>query len=659
MLDASPTDGYRLINANNFLSTFPACYHCPGADMSRLRVNVAVLCGAALLAMFLTHWLGHRVFLGQPVSTDEGSYVFQAYAFRDGTVSRPYPAMGTMIRRPNDMLIMDREIGWTSRYPPGHALWLLPGTFLDSPRSMVTLASGLAVLGVGAAALFLGIPVAVVPLLALVSPFFLLMYGTLLSHTSGWVAVSLLLAAYIRMRQTGRSIHGAIAGLAWALLFLNRTYTAVLLALPFAVDSLVLLGMRRNWHEFRKAVAFAGGAGCGVIGYLFYNWLVAGDPLTPTYLFYDATQTLGFGRRHLHGLPVDHGLLRGLHNAWTNLLTLDRWLTGISFSLPLYLVLAGIGWSKRWSPLLLGGILALVGGYVFFWFPGPRHIGPAYYFELMPFLLLLAGLGCRRCISFLAARSKMSAAVVPVLVLLLVMAGSVRFLLAEQEYFNGVLDSQARIAQTLAEAPADSLVFFQNIEYPPFGKLTVNERGVASDPLVMTMPPPDSVADILRFYPDRTAFLLSGHDVDRLLPVSLAGGNLLRTREAVRMAHRTGENGQVGDIPVRMANEEDHPAHYLAFGFRQHLPPGKYVASFYFEVSEGAQDTRIDVATDLGQTILAREYKEGAGRAMVHQLPFEIEQDDFVLVEPRVFYGGHGSVALSRITLRLASGDDA
>ena len=627
--------------------------------MTRFHLNIAVLCGAGLLSMLLTHWMGRQVFLEMPVSTDEGSYVFQAYAFRDGVVSRPYPPMGTMIRRPNDMLIMDREIGWTSRYPPGHALWLLPGTFWGSPRSMVTLASGLAVFGLGVAALFLGIPVLVVPVLALVSPFFLLMYGTLLSHTSGWVSVAVLLAAYIRMRQTGRSVYGAIAGLAWALLFLNRTYTAVLLALPFAVDSVVLLGMRRNRDECRRAAVFGGCALCGILGYLFYNWLVGGDPFTPTYLFYDATQTLGFGRRHLHGLPVDHSFVRGLQNAWTNLLTLDSWLTGVRFSLPLYLVLAGIGWSKRWSPLLLGGVLALIGGYVFFWFPGPRHIGPAYYFELMPFLLLLAGLGIKRCLSLLDTRSKMLAGGVPALVLLLVVTGSVRFLQGEKAYFNEELGSQARIAQTLAEAPENSLVFFQDIEYPPFGKITINEHGVDSDPLVMAMPHPDNVADILRFYPDRAAFLLSGRAVDRLLPVPAADGSLLRVREAVSMAHFTGENGKTGDIPVRRAVHGRHLAQYLAFGFRQHLPPGRFIARFYFEETVGAEGTRIDVATDLGRTILARAYQKESEVPHVHQLSFEIVGDDFILVEPRVFYGGDGTVSLRRITLQSAPCADA
>lgn len=553
------------------------------SQMSRIRFDFAVLCGAALLAMFLTQWMGARVFLGMPVSTDEGSYVFQSYTFRDGAVSRPYPAMGTIIRRPNDMLIMDREVGWVSRYPPGHALWLLPGTFLDSPRGMVTLASGLAVLGVGVAAILLGIPVVVVPVMVLVSPFFLLMYGTLLSHTSGWVAVTVLLAAYIRMRQTGRVIYGVIAGLAWALLFLNRTYTAVLLALPFAVDSIVLLVMRRNWVEFRRAAVFAVCACCGIFGYLFYNWLVSGDPLTPTYLFYDATQTLGFGRRHLHGLPVDHSFMRGVYNAWVNLVTLDHWLTGIRFSLPLYLVLAVIGWSKRWGPVLLGGILSLIGGYVFFWFPGPRHTGPAYYFELMPLLLLMTGLGVKRCISFLDTKPKVLKLIVPVFVLLLLFAGSAHFLSEQKQYFNEALDSQVRIAGTMSEAPENSLIFFENIEYPPFGKITVNERGVNSDPLVMVMPPHYTLADVLPFYPDRIPFVISGHDVDRLLPAPVTDSGLLRIGDAVSMAHFTGANGRIGEVAVRRAKEGIHQPHYLAFGFRQHLPPGYYVASFYFE----------------------------------------------------------------------------
>lgn len=63
------------------------------------------------------------------------------------------------------------------------------------------------------------------------------------------------------------------------------------------------------------------------------------------------------------------------------------------------------------------------------------------------------------------------------------------------------------------------------------------------------------------------------------------------------------------------------------------------------------------MATDLGQTILATAYQDDSGSAYVHELSFEIEGDDFVLVEPRVFYGGYGTVSLHRITLQPVDGD--
>lgn len=504
----------------------------------------------------------------------------------------------------------------------------------------------------------LGVPVMVVPLLTLISPFFLLMYGTMLSHTSGWVSVAALLWGYLRMRQTGQWGYGIIAGLAWGLLFLNRSFSAVMLAVPFALDALICLAHQRDRKELIRAAVFGGCALTGVCGYLIYNGLLTGDPLTPTYLHYDATQTLGFGLRHLYGLPVDHSLGRGLANTWTNLVSLDAWLTGIRFSLPVFLLLGLAGWSKRWWMILFGAPLALIGGYVFFWFPGPRHIGPAYYFESMPFMLLAAGLGIKRISGWLRDRGWSCRIGIPATVVLGLACS--RFVDQQRIYFNEALASQRVLAQTLATAPPHALVFLQDIEYPPFGKLTINVHGIRGNPLVMIYPGHDYYGDVLSFYPDRTAYLIRGGQEDRLQKILFvpAGGGVVHRREAIDMSYRTGNNAVVGYHPVRMADADRHAAGYLAFGFHRHLPPGNYLVHLHIQsaVGEGVEKSYLDVSTNRGKTILARQSLTAMATEGILSLPVHIALDDFTQIEPRVFFGGDGILSVHRIEIERIAG---
>lgn len=616
-----------------------------------------ILAGAALALAWL---VGHHIFFELPVSTDEGSYVFQAYTFSDGKVSRPHPPMASVLSRSDDMIIMDKQAGWVSRYPPGHALWLLPGALLDNPRIMTVSACALGVLLMTVLAAKLGIPRLAVPFLLLVSPFYLLMYGTLLSHTSGFISVAVMLWAYIRLRQTGKWIYGAVAGIAWGLLYLNRTFTAALIALPFAVDALICLARNRDKKAFVQTVAFGACAIVGVAMFFGYNYLVTGDAGTPTYLFYEPSETLGFGPRHLQGLLVNHDLTKGLSNTWRNLLELDRWLVGIRFGLPVLIVLIILGWSARWSLLLVSAALMLIGGYVFVWFPGPKHTGPAYYFESLPFLILAAALGIKR-IHHWTGKWRAARAIGWTVAACAVIAGSGVFVMNQKAYFNDVLALEDRMMKSLSTAPKGSLVFLEDLTYPPFGKITVNEKGLDSDPLVV-MSQYGYNSRIHKQFPDRTPFLLKGGNEDELIPLNFDGpGDICRIRLDVdRMAKHTGENerlSQTHDNWVRVAREGRDSPNFMAYGRHHSVPPGDYVVHYKFVKVDGHSErpSRIDVATDIGRTILAKDAMYESVYDSVVSLDFALEYNDFVRVEPRVFFGGAGEVVLKSILIEEQS----
>jgi hypothetical protein len=604
----------------------------------------------------LAAWIGAAVLFNLPVSTDEGSYLFQASSFMDGRLVRPYPPMGALLRRPDDMLIMSPSVGWLSRYPPGHAIWLLPGALLGAPRVMVLVACGASVIVMMLLAKILGGSPFLAGFVLLASPYYLLMHGTLLSHSSGFLAVCLLLFFYIKLRQTGLLRYGIFAGLAWSLFFLNRTYSAFLIAVPFALDSLWHLARRRDRTAWVETLCFAGAASLGVLGYIVFNTLVTGDPHVPTYLLYDSTQTLGFGMRHLRGLPVDHSFIRGLTNAWINLLTLDKWLFGIPLGFVAIAILGVIGSFNRFGFLLWGGFLVLVGGYVFFWFPGPRHIGPAYYFEGVPFLLLLGSIGGNRVLLWME-KWTWKRHVLVIALMVLVVVGSIRFLIQQKEYFHEQLASQRVLSETLANAPPNALVFWRNVQYPPFGKITVNEHGLATQPLVLSCPGPEHYAAIMSFFVGHTAYQLYGETPGVLVKVDMDALPALPAHKvnAEHLPRFTGRNqpDEAGNF-IRVAKESEDGAHYLAYGFHRFLPPGKYVATFNVVAAEGtaSSSARFDVATDQGRVRLAEMPVPHVSGEQKIELFFTIPGSDFLRVEPRVFYGGVGRLALRGISIR-------
>ena len=277
------------------------------------RIRLAFSLAAAVCSLFVNQY----VYFNTPVTTDENSYVFQANTFLEGRIARPCPPVPPVFM--HEMIIMDQKAGWISRYPPAHSLWLVPGVAIDQPRIMVALAAALSVWFISGSVLCLGGSALAVCLVLLFSPFFQFMYGTLLSHTSGLMAVSVLWWAYVRWQTSGRAGFAAVAGLAWSFLFLNRTYTGTLIALPLGVDAMARLGFRwRSKSQWIGTILFGLFALAGVGAYLLYNHLALGDPLSSTYLYYEDKWQLGFSN--------DHRVVDGLRITWENILLLDRWL---------------------------------------------------------------------------------------------------------------------------------------------------------------------------------------------------------------------------------------------------------------------------------------------------------------------------------------------
>lgn len=603
----------------------------------------------ALLAAAAAYIIGSVVFCQAPLTTDENSYVFQANNFLDGVISRPYPDFPDIFW--HKMIIMNEEAGWLSRYPPSHSLWLVPGVFIGNPYLLVALGAGLALWMIAKSASLLGCNPVVPALLVLCSPFFLFTHGTLLSHTSGLLASALMLLFYILWRRTGSVKYAALAGLAWGWLCLNRTYTALWLAIPFVADTLIRLIRYRNRKELLGAFAFALSAATGVLLLLIYNYLAAGNPMTMTYLYYDSSEGPGFGPRHTGSIVIHHNLRRGLANLLTNLSLLDRWLLGFRGSAIVLAVLAIAGWNATWTPLLLSSAVCVWIGHVFFWYAGTQETGPAYYFETLPYLIVAAALGASRLWTW-CQRFRIFRSVAAILAACLLVITSGSFMLRTGRKLRPDYSKRAQLTALMRAAPSGSLIFVEPGPHTDY--IAFNPRALDSDPLIVKTIYGSNKAVMKRF-PDRKFFLLRAGDRPELVPIKpdetyhfvIAGPYMHR---------RTGTNLSLPGGKVRAAHAGKHGAGWLAFGRRAYVFPGRFTLSYDMEISGCPSNDAavvLDVASRGGRDIHA--CRKILGNIPRSSVVLEFTAQGFYTVEPRIYYTGHGDVTLHSLRIMEAA----
>jgi len=602
------------------------------------------------MACLATCFVANQVFQRAPITTDENSYVFQAYTFSEGKLSRKIP----LIKPPfnHHMFIMDENHGWISRYAPGHALWLMGGAFLNNTRVMVYLAAFFSIWIGFLTGKELGIPKLIIPLLLLFSPFFLFMHGTLLSHSTGLLSSSILFLSYLRWRKYFLFRYALIAGFAWSWLYLNRTYTAAAMGLAFGIDAIYFLFKNRNKKILIGTCLFALSSFIGVFALFLYNYLVIGDPFTPTYLYYEPSENLGFGLRHTQGLAVHHTLKNGLLNLGNNIKLLNTWLFGFKGSAILLLALFIIGFNSQWLLIILLPTMFVSIAYIYFWYPGPSEIGPGYYSEILPFLIAAVGLGIKRIYGFFGKFYKLK--LILFCVIFIVYAWfSLGFMIEKGKILHKAADYKALIMKTLSKAPKNSLIMLDGIPYPHIDMLNFNKRGLENDPLIVRSNA-DSNNLIAKCFPDKTPYLLKRGEEGTLIPLKVDNTPFKIEYAASTSLFKTGSNIQLkehGDCTLRAAYEDIHGTGILSYGKYHLVEPGTYKVMFDFASFSALKDFPVifDIATDKGRVILDEKKITLSFDDEVIILNFST--DKYIRVEPRVYYPGKGKFLLRKITV--------
>jgi hypothetical protein len=371
---------------------------------------IAVLLGlAGFLAALGAAWL---VFEAVPHLEDEIAYVWQAEVIARGKISVPSPPHEKSFLVP---FVVDYEGERFGKYPLGWPAVLALGVLSGARLLVNPLLAGLGVwltyiLGKRVFSPPVGLLAAG---LTIVSPFFLMNSGSLLSHPLGLVLslgfVLAWLEGFGEREIAPRWSFSLLSALLLGALVITRPFTALGVVLPFALHGayLFLFGERGEDHsgdasqylcrnQRRKLrlhlLAVAGLTLALASLHFFWQYAVTGDPfLNPYTLWWDYDQ-VGFGPGHGHS-EQGHTLHQAIINTRYSLRIGAQDLFGWDSSSWIFLPF-GLWAARRSVPALLAGSIfpVLIVIYLAYWV-GVDLFGPRHYYEWMFSLTIFSGAG--------------------------------------------------------------------------------------------------------------------------------------------------------------------------------------------------------------------------------------------------------------------------
>jgi hypothetical protein len=467
---------------------------------------IYVICAIALLA---TAAIAAFAFERLPHLEDEVAYLFQAKTLATGRLTVASPEPPESFWTP---FVLDWQGQRFGKYPPGWPAVLASGVWAGAPWLVNPLLAALSLylvyrLGQTLYDDRVGLLAAV---LGLVSPLFLVLSGSFLSHLASSVWL-LLFSLWFIWTARGRHWRFALgAGLALGAAFLTRSLTAVAFAAPFIAYSIIQVARRKQAHWPRYLlVALSAGAVAAILP--LYQWAVTGDPWLNPYLLWWPYDRLGFGPG-IGAMPGGHSP----YYAWVNLKQdLSRAATDV------------LGWpALSWLPLVLGlalrprrardwGLLlpfaCLVVAYVFYWIGSPARLwGPRYYFEGFPGLWLLAAVGLLKAWAWAQGRRAWLRTALPALLALMVVASlglNLPSRLSEAHGLYGITRSQF---DPIREAGLDNaLVIVYADRWLEYGALLSSMSPTLDDDVVYARGiNAEFDAAVMERYPGRTVYYL-------------------------------------------------------------------------------------------------------------------------------------------------------
>ncbi len=356
---------------------------------SSRRLPEAVAALAGVLSLLISTNIFHRI----PHIPDEVIYLFQAKYFAAG---RLYLPVGSVPQAFDIIHTTTAQGHWFGIFPPGWPLLMSLGVLVGAPWLINPILTVVVILVVhrmvtethDRATAGLAI------VLLLLSPWFLYMGGSMMSHMASMLAAITVLRAAIRLTQTARFGDGIAAGIGLGALVLIRPFEGVLVGL--ATASWLLIELRLKAVNLATLVFGVLALAIGGLT-LPYNRALTGDPFrTPIGLYFDTryapgSNRLGFGADignigWGNDVLPGHSPLEAAINA-----TFNSHLVQVElFASPagsLLLALVFLASARRWigSPadrLMVAVVGVTISGYSLYWYHG-ADLGPRYWSQIM------------------------------------------------------------------------------------------------------------------------------------------------------------------------------------------------------------------------------------------------------------------------------------
>jgi hypothetical protein len=340
------------------------------------RLGLAALAAIVVLALGIGV-AGLRAF---PNSGDEYSYLFQAQTFQAGRLWNPLPPVDDVF---GSHRLIAKDGKWLSQYPPGWPAIIAGVKSLDLPAYVASPATALLLLLVfarlsrhiaGPGASLVG-----TALLACNS-FFLLNGASYFSNLPAALFGVLFVLCGLRFLETASVLMALSTGAALGILGDIRPFSAVLIALPCAIELLRRSGAR----HYRRLPYVLLGILPFLALFLLYDYAITGNPLLQPYPW-------GFLELHIGLHPVSEGgvqfnLVHTSLNAVIQLMELAQWTSPVLCVLYAAAIILKVMKLKLAFYDFIFPIFVL--GFLLYWDAGGDRYGPRYYLEAYPFMVL-------------------------------------------------------------------------------------------------------------------------------------------------------------------------------------------------------------------------------------------------------------------------------
>lgn len=342
------------------------------------------------LAIYLLTVVGILLFInlvlleGIPHVPDSAAYLFMAKLFAQGKIT------GTITVPPEHFnffpgILNVNNGNWLFQYSFGHPLVLLPGVVLGFPNIIPPITGSLFLLF-----LFLtgkevydtrsAIFIIILPLL---SPFFLENASEFMSHNTA--ALFLILGLYLlilNVKKGGQS-YALLSGISLGWMFNIRPLSA----LPFIAIFTGIIFLLKKRNKKNTLIFFILGISLFFFLWLFYNYLTTGSIFISQY--YSQSN-------NLFDIKNDN-FVSFFMQRWDNILILFNSYVPMLFNLPLEIIIIPflipfLFKKNLWNNIFLVSIVSIP--YVYFFYNGTFIMyGPRFWYETLPFVVLLIGRG--------------------------------------------------------------------------------------------------------------------------------------------------------------------------------------------------------------------------------------------------------------------------